>query len=260
MPESKKLIRCFFIFLCVCMQMDIHGQCIDRDKITCGGDWSGYDYTFFCPAYCFSYDGDSSGHWGILNNKIDIRQAPPVVYTLKKKLEDSILSYAGTAFFSRLRFYSVDVVFWDSAAKFTPRVPACSAQKCKAKYYFSYEFRPDSIAQYHIGVALDSLGNVVSKFNFLPAKKYRSIDTSFTYCGLIQSARKAQPGIDPIKEIKIDYDEKKERFYWIVIQSEMNSNPTKKGMQSIHKVKIDASNLHKVSSWTNYYPVHQDRF
>jgi hypothetical protein len=113
---------------------------------------------------------------------------------------------------------------------------------CKAKYLFYYDFMPDSLMAYHIGVAVNSTSKIISQFTFPSKKEYKPIDTTFSYCKLIEIARQGQKDIEPIKEIKFEFDKKTKRFYWLIIQEIKNE---KQGLNYYHQVIIDASDLKK---------------
>jgi hypothetical protein len=77
----------------------------------------------------------------------------------------------------------------------------------------------------------------LSRFNF-PAKQfYKPIDTTYTYCSLINLAIAHQPLIEPIKDIKLEYDESTKRFYWLISQKVV---VVKEGCNYFHQVMIDA--------------------
>jgi len=73
-------------------------------------------------------------------------------------------------------------------------------------------------------------------------KKNINLDTTFSYCKLIEIARQGQKDIEPIKEIKFEFDKKTKRFYWLIIQEIKNE---KQGLNYYHQVIIDASDLKK---------------
>lgn len=77
-------------------------QCIDRDKITYGGDWGFTDYIHRCPTYSFAYGGDTSRNWNVLNDPIDIFQAPENILKLKKYVDKEIKEFSGEFFFQKL--------------------------------------------------------------------------------------------------------------------------------------------------------------
>ena len=116
-----------------------HSQCADSDKISISGEFGGHDYITFCPTYNFSFDGDTSKQWNILNDPIDINQVPFLI-EIKNRLESKIRDYTDDSFFSHLKFYSAEISYPDSISKYKDRRPECKMEKCKAKYFFYYYF------------------------------------------------------------------------------------------------------------------------
>jgi hypothetical protein len=218
-----------------------YAQCIDEDKIKYGGDFGDYNYTFFCPTYSFSYKGDTSKKWSILN-PIDIRQVEAAFLPVKKKVEQKIIEYAGEAFFSRLVFYTVDIVYADSLAKFKGRIPEAKKAGCKGKYYFYYYFRADAKAAYCVGFAVDEKANIISPFNFPAKHEYKPIDTTLTVCNVLDRVKRFGKKISPVDEVRFDYDPKTKRFFWVVNQEFVS----KRGLNEFNQVVIDAAELAKM--------------
>jgi len=223
-----------------------NSQCIDRDKITYGGDWNFVPYVFHCPTYRFQYGGDTSSVWSILDF-IDIKKIEKQISPIKNSIEQKIKTRAGDKFFERVKFSTVEIVYPDSLQKMldSGRVDVEKA-KCKAKYYFYYEFMPDSISAWHFGIAVDRNGKIISPFTFPKKSDYVPVDTRIDYCELIQIARKKQPAIDPIKEIKLEFDPKIKRYYWLITQEIRN---IKEGRNEFNQVAIDAADKTKVISF-----------
>jgi hypothetical protein len=216
-------------------------QCIDKDKITYGGDWGYADYIHRCPTYSFAYGGDTSKNWNVLTDPIDIFQAPEKVRQLKRLVDDKVKAYAGKKFFSRVRFNEVEVVYPNKLKEFLDSGRQDVTLKyCKAKYLFYYDFMPDSLMPYHIGVALNEAGKIVSPFTFPSKDEYKAIDTTFSYCQLIAIAKQVQHDIEPIKEIQFEYDNNTKRFYWLIIQEIKNE---KQGLNYFYEIAIDAADL-----------------
>jgi hypothetical protein len=241
------MIRKNFLFVVFFLiSWTISAQCIDKEKVTYGGDWGYTDYIHRCPTYNFTFGGDKSKNWNILNDPIDIMQAPKEVLTLKRDIESKIKDYAGEDFFSRVKFNSVEVVYPERLKAFADSGRQnVTLEFCKAKYFFYYEFKPDSISTYHIGVALDKSGKIISKFNFPSKEDYKPIDTTFTYCKLIDIARKTQNKIDPIEEISFEFNNKTNQFYWLITQEIVNK---KEGLNYYNQVAIDAADLSKTKN------------
>ncbi len=236
-------LRYLILFLLLIKTTSIFSQCIDREKIKYGGDYGFVDYIHRCPTYNFSFGGDTTKFWNVLDDPIDITQAPEEVIPLKQKIEEQVKNYCGDIFFQGLKFSSVEVVYKDKLKEFRDSGRQDVTLKyCKAKYFFYYEFRPDTLATYLIGIAVDTKGIIMNKFNFPSKNDFKPVDINISKCKLVEIARKSQPQIDPIKEISFEYDEIEKRFYWLVSQEIQN---IKEGKNNFNQVKIDASDLTK---------------
>jgi hypothetical protein len=221
-------------------------QCIDLQKITYGGDWGFVNYIHLCPTYAFAFGGDTSKQWNILTDPIDIMQAPREVLHLKNKVDSAIKHFAGDKFFSKIKFNSVEVVYPELLQMFRDSGRnEVTLKHCKAKYFFYYEFQPDTIAGYHIGIAVNDRGKIISEFNFPSKSNYKPVDTTFSYCKLVKTARQVQQNIDPIERIQLEYDTTRKRFYWLISQGLVNE---KEGLNYYNQVIIDAADLTKTST------------
>ena len=237
----KMTLRYLILFLLVQTTTSSFSQCIDREKIKYGGDYGFVDYIHRCPTYNFAFGGDTSRFWNVLDDPIDITQSPKEVIPLKQKIEEKIKTYCGDTFFKNLKFSSVEVVYKDKLKEFRDSGRQDVTLKyCKAKYFFYYEFKPDTLATYLIGIAVDRKGMIMNRFNFPSKDEFKFIDNNISICKLVEIARKTQPQIDPIKEITFEYDEIEKRFYWLVSQEIQN---IKEGKNNFKQVVIDASDL-----------------
>ena len=168
-------------------------QCIDRKKIDWSEDGLFYNYGYLCPAYFFSYGGDTSKKWNIGFANIDIRQAPPNALKFKEKVDQTIKNYAGGIFFRNLKFNNVEVCYPEKlkAFKDSGAVLATLAHY-KCRYTYNYSFEPDSLTGYNICVGVTSSGQIITPLIFPSKRFYKPINNLFTYCHLIEIARKAQ--------------------------------------------------------------------
>jgi hypothetical protein len=230
------------VFSFVFIVLDLSAQCISQDKITSGGDWSNYDYTYFCPAYNFAYNGNKDKEWSTVSDPIDINLVGKQIFPLKKKIESIIKRFAGEEFYSKIKFCSVDIVYLDSLEKFEDRMPSCNMNKCKAKYFFNYLFSPVEGARYNIGIAVNKDWKIVSKFNFPSKKDYQVVDTSLTICKIVKIAESFKSRILPIKSIRLDFEPNENKFYWVVEQEATNE---KDGLNNYYDLYIDAFNYRK---------------
>ena len=240
---KRNLILTITTFLA---HLAVLAQCIEREKISYGSEYGFVDFIHRCPTYNFSYDGDKSTDWNVLTDPIDIKQAPKEVLVFKEQIENEIRNYSGSDLYSKLVFKSVEVVYEDKLKAFTEKGrQGLTLEYCKAKYFYYYELELDSISTYLIGVALDKKGKRLSEYRFPNKSHYVPIDTNYDYCKLIEIAKKSQPQIEPIKGIKLDYNEKTKRFYWQITQEIVN---IKEGKNNFNQVIIDASDLNKTKN------------
>jgi len=242
MKKRKHILTTIFLLI----HLVFFAQCIERKKISYGGDYGFVDFIHLCPTYNFAFGGDTSKNWNVLTAPIDISQAPKEVLLFKDDIEKKIIEYSGNDFFEKIKFNSVEVVYKNKLKEFKKSGRQDVTLKyCKAKYFYYYEFKIDSLSSYHIGIALNDKGKIISKFSFPSKDNYVPVDSSFNYCKLIQIAKKSQPLIEPIKDIKLDYDEELKRFYWQITQEIVN---IKEGKNNFNQVIIDASDLNKTKN------------
>lgn len=232
------------VLLSIAYTSFVSAQCIDRKKISWSEDGLFYNYGYLCPAYFFSFGGDTSKKWNIGFENVDIRQAPVNVLKFKKKVDQAIKNYAGGNFFKNLKFTNVEVCyperlkfFKDSGAVLT------TLAHYKCRYTYNYSFEPDSLTGYNICIGVTSSGQIVTPFIFPSKRSYKPIINSFTYCQLIGIAKQIQKNIEPIDKISFNYDKKKKLFYWLIAQEIVGVH---KGSNNINEVLIDASDFSKV--------------
>ncbi|WP_055437547.1 MULTISPECIES: hypothetical protein [unclassified Lacinutrix] len=221
-------------------------KCIDNENIGLGGDFNSIDYTFRCPTYNFSFTGDKSKEWNILNNPIDINQIADKVLPIKTRLENKIKEYAGEKLFSKLEFYSVQISYPDSIQKFKTRGPSVDMEKCNAKYFFDYYFIPTDSIKYCVGIALDENENIVSEFNFPSKSDYKIIDDNLDLCEVIEIAKETNNEIEPIDKVSFEFDPKNKVFYWSITQKIIDM---KEGENEYNAIAIDAADKTKVISF-----------
>jgi hypothetical protein len=241
--KKRNLILNTIAFLA---HLAVFAQCIERKKISYGSEYGFVDFIHLCPTYNFSYDGDKSTDWNLLSDPIDIRQAPKEVLIFKEQIENEIRNYSGNDLYSKLVFKSVEVVYEDKLGAFIERGRQnLTLEYCKAKYFYYYELELDNISTYLIGVTLDKKGKRISDYHFPNKSNYVPIDTNYDYCKLIEIAKKSQPQIEPIRDIKLDYDEESKSFFWQITQEIVN---IKEGKNNFNQVIIDASDLNKTKN------------
>lgn len=238
----------FLLVLLVLFDSNSFCQCINNVIVKYGGEYDSYKYIFGCPSYTFAIHGDTSKNWGVLNDPIDIKQAPAKALVFKRSVENAVRKYAGESFFSNIKFIDVQVVFPDSLNEFKGRSDVTKT-KCLATYFYHYQFKPDSVAFYLIGIAVDSNGKILSRFEFPSKKDYKPINRRFSYCTLIETAKRIQKGIDPIQEIQFNYNQQTKSFYWLISRG-LVTKETHEGVNYIKQVVIDAADLSKAKAVT----------
>ena len=231
------------LLLLFSISFTMHSQCMGEEKLTYGGDWNNYHYTYVCPTYEFAFNGDTAKQWNVLNDPIDIYQIKDEIFPIKTNVESQILNFSGSNFFDDLYFVSVQVVFPDSIERFSGRMPSCNLDRCNAKYFFYYNFIPIENVHYHIGIAVNEQGEILNGFNFPAKEDYKMIDKKMTICDILEIVKDYATQIEPIEDIKLHYNEKERRFYWLVSQG---LKDLKEGTYSYNELLIDASNRKQV--------------
>lgn len=185
-------------------------------NVVAGGDWVGYDYSYFCPAYKFSEGGQTSTPWSTLD-----ANALSLVKAEHQKAFEAVEAYirnrAGD-YFDQLVFDDVDITYSDSAALFVNKRPLYDMNKCgKTKYYFRYRFSPFSNVDYRIGIALDDKFSVISPYCFPASKRGTHFWEIITPDSAVRSALISfKNRIIPVGEVKLEYDQKLNCFSWRV--------------------------------------------
>jgi hypothetical protein len=216
-------------------------QCLDRDKVVISGDFGFVDYIMHCPTYNFSFEGDTSKHWNILNDPIDISQVPYLI-GVKNRLELKLRDYAGDNFFSKLEFYTAEISYADSIEKFQDRGPKVELIQCRAKYFFYYYFVPTPDVRHCVGIALNEREEILSKLTIPSKEEYIPVDNSLTICEVIKIAKQTNPQIEPIDKISLDLDVAKKQYSWTV--SQIIVKPVE-GENEFNEVLINASDRTK---------------
>ena len=235
-------------------------QCIDHERIRQGSPFSSYkhsryvntDTITYTDVYYFDANGKVDGDYGngnyLVNDAIDIKQAATDAQKYRLKVENAIKAYAGNRFFSELHFNFTAVLYPERV-----EVPIDNEHrkievvyekiKDDFKYVYFYDFKADSMSSCEFRFEVDRFGKIIPRFDFPPKDRYRPINKHFTYCRLINIARKAQKHIDPIGSIQLNYNVDTERFYWVILQDISDKPP---GMHYFYEIQIDAADLTKV--------------
>jgi hypothetical protein len=243
-------------------------QCIDKKLVKEGLQFTNYihprfssDNTPYSTVYTFYPNGEvyNAGH-ALVKNTIDIKQAAANASKYKYRVDNAIKVYASKRFFSELRFQSVSVEYpepdWipDSVLENSTLYKEDSVLRklhklaIKTKdnytYCYTYEFKADSLSSYPFNLVVDKYGRVIRHFYFPSKNQYKPLNKHFTYCQLINIARKSQKHIDTIESIQLSYNTSEKRFYWVISQHIADTHQD--GSYHFNVVQIDAANLSKV--------------
>ena len=210
------------------------------------------DTISYTGVYYFDPDGKvfdiyRNGNY-LVKDAIDIKQAAASVLKYRSKIENAIKAYAGDRFFSALQLKSMGVLYPERVEvpidnEHRKIVVRYEKIKDDYKYVYLYDFKADSTASCEFSFDVDRFGNVIPRFDFPPKERYKPINKTFTYCQLINIARKAQKHIYPIGSIQLNYNVDSKRFYWVIFQDISDNSP---GPQYCYEVQIDAADLSKV--------------
>lgn len=240
--------RSLFILLFCVTGFTAFSQCIEKQQIGFSGSWYSNDFMHLCPTYTFTFNGDTSKNWGVYfgRSHIDISQAPVKIFALKNSIDKKIKSFAGDSFYSKVQFSFVEIVYPNKLKALKDSgFTEGTLKYCKVKYFFYYQFNPDTNTIFHFGIAVDKYGKIISKFDFPSKENYKSFDTSFSYCKIIAKAREIQKNIDPIREVTLEYNEKMKRFCWSISQDIIKLTYR---VGYYNHVYIDASDLSKATT------------
>jgi hypothetical protein len=208
-----------------------------------GGDWSGYNYSYFCPAYSFGPHGSRKVPLDILNaNHISLCRDKG--YQKAREIVDSYLRRRGGAGFnSKLTFYDVDITYLDSQRKFDDKRPLYDLEKCGAiRYYFRFLYKPDKITEYRFGIALDSFNQIISPASFPNYEAHPHFDKLIpafkAYKAVVKTHREF---VYPLESVELEYNGTANRFEWVIQQKKI---PHPRALSYSYKtgyVKVDAN-------------------
>jgi hypothetical protein len=128
------------IIYIVLLVLTLFTSCISTKSLKIGGDWSGYEYSYFCPAFKFSETGKASQELDVLNaNSIDVVREE--VDKVQEVIKNYIIEQSGTNFYEKLIFDDIDITFLDSLECFKNKRPLYDLEKCgNTKYFVRYLF------------------------------------------------------------------------------------------------------------------------
>ncbi len=202
-----------------------------------GGDWSGYDYTYFCPAYLFSDTASVSSNWSILNDN-----ALSLVRAQHNRAFNAVCAYMKSrsgGFYDKLTFEDVEITYADSVAQFDGRGPSVDMEKCgRTKYFFRYRFTPFAGADYRIGIALNDSLEVISAPDFPSNKRGVTFWNVIPPGSAVKSALSHRPTFH-VGEIELEYNSDKDCFQWRI--NEGVPEPTQLGTQKFDYLEVNAN-------------------
>lgn len=216
-------------------------SCKTTNKIFVGGDWTGYDYSYFCPHYSFGENGKVSDRIDILNTN-HMSLAPTDYQKALNKAKDYINERGGTDFLNAITFNHIDITFKDSVENFKNKRPLYNLEKCgQTKYYIRFHYNPNKETEYRFGVALTNDLVIISKPQFPDIKTSPDFSRVISPRKALSIAKKKHKSlISPIKRIELTYDEQLNYFIWeIKSEGKTKDNPNE---YEIGFVRINASN------------------
>ena len=140
----------------------ISTSCATKKHLKTGGDWSGYNYSFFYPKYTFSERAKLNPKFSISeeNNISLINKDFNIIQDKAKKI---IIDSCGLDIFSKIKFYDIDVTYWDSILNFNSVKQNINETKCtNTKFYIRYLLHYKKMKVYCFGLAFDNNYNLIS--------------------------------------------------------------------------------------------------
>lgn len=218
-----------------------------------GGRFDNHNYSFSCPKYTYSQNA-------ILNFKLDPQILNNIVFTeneikkVQKKAEEIINDTCGNGFLEHLKFYNIDIIYWDSINSLKNINIKVDSNICsKTKYLIRYDFIQDKDTLYRLGIAFDDKLNKISPIN-LPNKMNKDFFKIIRY----------QSAIDIARKTSFSLSKKSDHIYLILNKKENKFEYVFTGLRSFHsfyyyklkKVLIDAVTGKILNSeFTNYISI-----
>ncbi len=148
----------------------ISTSCATEKNIKTGGDWHGCNYSFFSPKYTFSERAKPNFIFNATGeNSISLIQKEyNNVHNIAKKI---IIDSCGDDLYSKVQFYDLDIVYWDSLSNFN--LKDIDSTKCSTtKYFIRYILNYKKNKIYKFGIAFDKKYNIISSLD-LPRMKQK---------------------------------------------------------------------------------------
>jgi hypothetical protein len=189
-----------------------------------GGDWIGYDYSYFCPAYSFSVNGTISEPLNISGTN-HISLAPNDCQEALNKARAYINERGGMTFSTSVSFINMDITFKDSIENFKNSRPL-NLEKCgQTKYYIRFLYNPSKEIEYRFGIALTEDFEIISKPQFPDIKSCPDFSKTISPKTALQIAEnKHKSLLNPVKSIALTYDEQFNYFIWVIRSEEKMKN------------------------------------
>ena len=203
-------------------------SCRTTNKIVVGGDWIGYDYSYFCPCYRFGENGEKAEQLNIFGTNhltlanVEYKHA---LSEARKFIEER----GGKTFLDAVLFIDIDITFKDSVENFKNKRPLYDLDKCgQTKYYLRFLFKPCKKVEYRFGIALTDDYKVISKLQFPIEKNSPEFSKIISPTNALHIANNTHKNIlRPLESIELIYDEQLNYFIWeIESEGKINNNPT----------------------------------
>jgi len=189
--------------------------CSTLGKIETGGEWIGYNYSYFCPAYSFSAKGQKSKKWDIVYTN-HISMAGQDYLDALKIAEDYIKNRGGKNYYDNVKFVYVDITYLDSADNFKNKGPLYDLDKCgDTKYYFSFLFSGGQNIKYRFGIALNDKNEIISEHIFPNQLTNPDFDKIISPSKAIRLAKNHNGTlVTPLETIELVYNKDNNCFVW----------------------------------------------
>jgi len=238
----KLYLSVILLFLSI---VQIQAQCLDKNKVKIGGSYQSDLFIDACPYYNYFVDAEKSStgyHYG--NRPIAL--VPEGFSTVKKNLEDLLVTKVGADMVSKLKFKGVSISAYDSIRKFESRYPVVDMSKCLTKYFFYYDFEPVAGVSYCVGIALNDYQQIISPLQLPETAEKLALDYSLDLCKVLQIAKETGTKFEPIDFVSFEFDPDKKEFFWVVRQQIVKP---KKGLNEYNQILIEARDATQVVSY-----------
>lgn len=193
--------------------------CTISQKVETGGDWVGYDHIYFCPAYCFSEQGQPSKSLHIIACN-HISNIDTNFTTTLDVVEAYIRARGGQEYSTNSKFAYAHVTYLDSAENFRNKHPQYDTTKCgETKYYVRFQFSPKPNVNYRMGFALDKRNQIISSPNFPKGNSNFNPANVISPSEAFRIAKRHNKKIViPTESIELVYDSVENCFVWDIVQ------------------------------------------